>query len=49
MNEYIEASLLLGSYLDTIGFNNGLYEFNFEQNIINLNDGIKINYEMKTL
>ena len=46
MNEYIEASLLLGSYLDTIGFNNGLYEFNFEQNIINLNDGIKINYEM---
>ena len=46
MNEYIKASLLLGSYLDTIGFNNGIYEFNFNQNVDSKSDGIDINYEI---
>lgn len=46
MEKYIEASLLLGSYLDTIGFNNGLYEFNFNQEIKDKNVGMKINYEL---
>jgi hypothetical protein len=27
--EKISASLVLGSYLDTLGFNNGIWEFNF--------------------
>ena len=27
MEERIRAILILGSYLDTIGFNNGMYEY----------------------
>ncbi len=33
LKEKIYASLVLGSYLDTLGFNNGLWEFNFRQNL----------------
>ena len=31
MEDRIKAILLIGSYLDTIGFNNGMYEFNFNR------------------
>ena len=33
LKERTYASLVLGSYLDTLGFNNGLWEFNFRQNL----------------
>lgn len=36
--ENIEACLILGSYMDTIGYNNGKYEFNFNENIFTDND-----------
>jgi len=43
----IEASLILGSYLDTIGFNNGKYEFNFYNNKFdNYSDALSINYKI---
>ncbi len=46
MNKYIEASILLGSYLDTVGFNNGIYEFNFNKKINNFEDAISVNYQI---
>jgi len=33
LNEKIEASIMLGAYLDTIGFKNGKWEFNYFYNI----------------
>lgn len=36
--ENIEACLMLGSYMDTIGYNNGIYEFNFNKNIFTDNE-----------
>jgi ADP-ribosylarginine hydrolase len=45
-NEKISASLVLGSYLDTLGFNNGVWEFNYNFNVKTLNDAIAINYEI---
>ena len=33
LKEKISASLVLGSYLDTLGFNHGFWEFNFKQNL----------------
>ena len=36
--ENIEACLMLGSYMDTIGYNNGKYEFNFNENIFTDNE-----------
>ena len=32
INEKIEASLMISSYLETIGFNNGQWEFNYKIN-----------------
>jgi ADP-ribosylarginine hydrolase len=36
IKEKISASLVLGSYLDTLGFNNGNWEFNFNVKITNI-------------
>lgn len=33
MDEKIYSSLVIGSYLDTLGFNNGLWEFNFNYKV----------------
>ena len=47
IKEKINASLVLGSYLDTLGFNNGLWEFNFGIKKINtLKDALLVNYEI---
>tara|TARA_B110000908_G_C10254109_1_gene454141 strand:+ start:1150 stop:2298 length:1149 start_codon:yes stop_codon:yes gene_type:complete len=44
MEDRILATLILGSYLDTIGFNNGMYEFNFNRGkITSFTDAIYIN------
>ena len=45
-HERISASLVLGSYLDTLGFYNGVWEFNFNTKIKNLAEAIMINYEI---
>ncbi len=48
LKEKINASIVLGSYLDTLGFNNGIWEFNF-RNTIRIKDFIEafyINYEI---
>lgn len=37
INEKIEACLMLGSYLDTLGFKNGNWEFNYNQVINDIN------------
>ncbi len=46
LDEKISASLILGSYLDTLGFANGLWEFNFNRTLNNLKDAILVNYEI---
>jgi ADP-ribosylarginine hydrolase len=38
MDEKIEASLMLASYFETLGFKNGLWEFNYNHNINTFND-----------
>ena len=44
-NEYIEAALMISSYLDTIGFKNGQWEFNyFSHNIQNITTAINMNF-----
>ena len=49
MEDKIKAILLIGSYLDTIGFNNGMYEFNFNKGKIkSFNDAIYVNYMINT-
>lgn len=40
----IKACLLLGSYFDTIGFWNGIFEFNYGNIIKNINDVLVNNY-----
>jgi len=42
MNEKKQASVLLASYLDTVGYNNGNWEFNYGFSINNINDYCKI-------
>lgn len=42
--EKIEASLLLLSYLDTIGFYNGKWEFNYGLHIENVNQALMANF-----
>lgn len=42
----IDASMVLGSYLDTLGFYNGNWEFNYNLRIKNLKDAYIINYEI---
>ena len=48
IKEKIGASLVLGSYLDTLGFSNGFWEFNFNNNlrITNLSLGVNMSYEI---
>jgi len=46
MNKKINASIILGSYLDTLGYYNGTWEFNFNLNIKNLIDAISVNYSI---
>ena len=48
LKEKINASIILGSYLDTLGFYNGIWEFNFRSNmkINDLQTGSYINYEI---
>jgi ADP-ribosylarginine hydrolase len=48
LKEKINASIILGSYLDTLGFYNGIWEFNFRSNmkINDLQTGNYINYEI---
>ena len=48
LKEKINASIILGSYLDTLGFYNGIWEFNFRSNmkINDLETGSYINYEI---
>jgi ADP-ribosylarginine hydrolase len=48
LKEKINASCVLGSYLDTLGFNNGYWEFNFRQKykLTQLSAGVIINYEI---
>jgi ADP-ribosylarginine hydrolase len=48
LKEKINASCVLGSYLDTLGFNNGFWEFNFKQGLKlkHLSDGIITNNEL---
>ena len=46
IKDKINASLILGSYLDTLGFNNGMWEFNFNMKINTLKEAMLINYEI---
>jgi ADP-ribosylarginine hydrolase len=46
INEKISASLVLGSYLDTLGFCNGKWEFNFNLQLKTLKDAMVVNYEI---
>ena len=49
MENKIKAIMMIGSYLDTIGFNNGMYEFNFNKGKINnFNDALAINNMIQT-
>lgn len=41
-NEKIEASIMLGSYFDTLGFKNGNWEFNFRTNTDSFQTYVKI-------
>ena len=46
IKEKISASFVLGSYLDTLGFNNGVWEFNFNMKIKSLKEAMLVNYEI---
>lgn len=46
INTDINASLVIGSYLDTLGFKNTIWEFNFGNEIKSLQDGILITSEI---
>jgi ADP-ribosylarginine hydrolase len=46
LKEKISASLVLGSYLDTLGFFNGLWEFNYNLPIDSYNTAINMNYNI---
>ena len=46
IKEKIYASLILGSYLDTLGFCNGEWEFNYNTQVKTLKDALLINYEI---
>jgi ADP-ribosylglycohydrolase len=46
--EKISASLVLGSYLDTLGFRNSKWEFNFNYEITNNYDAMFVNYYIVT-
>jgi ADP-ribosylarginine hydrolase len=42
--EKIEASIMLLSYLDTIGFKNGQWEFNYNKNTNNIDEALEMNF-----
>lgn len=42
--ERVKSSLLLGSYLETIAFRNGDWEFNYFKNVDSLDNGLAFNY-----
>lgn len=46
--EKIEAAIILSSFLETIGFYNGIWEFNYSQNehINNIDNVLTINYQI---
>jgi ADP-ribosylarginine hydrolase len=46
IKEKISASLVLGSYLDTLGYFNGIWEFNYNTNITNPQSALVMNYEI---
>lgn len=46
VKEKTYASLILGSYLDTLGFCNGEWEFNYNTQLKTLKDALLINYEI---
>jgi ADP-ribosylarginine hydrolase len=46
INEKINASMILSSYLDTLGYFNGTWEFNYGIPIKTLQDAILVNYEI---
>jgi ADP-ribosylarginine hydrolase len=46
LKDKISASLVLGSYLDTLGFFNGVWEFNYDAKINSFKDAIAINYNI---
>ena len=49
MENRIQAIFMIGSYLDTIGFNNGMYEFNFNRNkITTFQEAIAVNNVIQT-
>ena len=41
-----KASMILGSYIDTLGFYDSMWEFNYNVEINNLNDAMLVNYEI---
>jgi ADP-ribosylarginine hydrolase len=43
-NEKIEAAILLSSYLDTLGFKNGQWEFNYRRDPQNVSQAIMANF-----
>ena len=46
IKDKINASMILGSYLDTLGYYNGTWEFNYDTKIKTLADAMLINYEI---
>ena len=48
INEKMKASLILGSYLDTLGFFNGKWEFNFNTDIYTINSAMFVQNEIVT-
>lgn len=46
INERIKASLVLGSYLDTLGFFNGKWEFNFNVDVYNIRQSVFVQNEI---
>ena len=42
--EKIKASILLGSYLDTVGYKNGEFEFNHDISNANISNALLISY-----
>ena len=48
INEKMKASLILGSYLDTLGFFNGKWEFNFNTDVYTINSAMFVQNEIVT-
>lgn len=48
INDKMKASMILGSYLDTLGFFNGKWEFNFNTDIYTIKNAILVQNEIIT-